>query len=211
MKRVTKLLCILSLFIASVASGAPPRFAGEVWAGSSVIPEAGPVNVYWVFDAGTFHEYVHYLRTDDTRLLSTGRYQVCPSTDGSDVYALQFMRMEQQVRDPQADQQLGTLQAQTVRIELRRTPEALTFPAGAELTRIDGYTEFVPPVVRATEVVTSSRKFEPRTNLYAGCCSDCYAVHAFFGLSGLNGICCGGGCGGGGGGSFGGGGATGGW
>lgn len=203
MKNVVKILLVFSLFVSLSAFAATPKFAGEIWGGSDVIPESGPVNVYWVFDSGSFHEYVYYLRTDEMRLLTTGRYQVCPSTDGAEVYALQFARMT-------GGEGPGKGQIRA-RIELTRTAGALTFPAGDRLSRVDGFTQFVPPIERASGVI-SGLALKPKPELmYAGCCTDCFAVHDFLGISFLNGICCSGGCFSGGGGGFGGGGATGGW
>jgi uncharacterized membrane protein YgcG len=204
MKNTAKLLLMMSLFVSLSAFAAAPRFAGEIWAGSDVIPESGPVNVYWVFDSGSFHEYVYYLRTDEMRLLTTGRYQVSPSKDGAELYELQFARMT----DGEGP---GKMQIRT-RVQLTRTAGAMTFPAGDRLTRIDGFTQFVPPIERASRMVGALGTLKPQPNLmYAGCCSDCFAVHDFLGISWLNGICCSGGCFSGGGGGFGGGGATGGW
>jgi len=197
MKNVVRLLSVLSLFVSLSAFAAAPKFAGEIWAGSEVIAESGPVNVYWVFDSGSFHEYVYYLRTDEMRLLTTGRYQVCPSNDGADVYALQFVRVT-------PDEGPGKTQMRARRIELTRTAGALTFPAGDRLSRVDGFTQSVPPIERAGGVVRTLGTLKPQPAMYNGCCSDCFAVHDFLGISWLNGICCGGGCGSSGGGGGGG-------
>ena len=201
---------LLFLFFSSAAYAASPKFAGEIWAGSEVIPGAGPVNVYWVFDAGVYHEYVYYYATDEIRPLTSGRYTVCES-QGKTTYTVNVNVNVRVPAGPPKDD--GTrnfiLQTKVVQVPFTKADGFLSTPRGDRLMSVGSFTQFVPPVDHPAS--TSAGKLKTAPDLYSSCCSDCFAVHDALGISWLNGICCLGSCPDNQGSSFGGGGAGGGW
>jgi hypothetical protein len=213
MRSVIRFLLVCVLFSTS-AFAAAPKFAGEIWAGSEVIPGAGPVNVYWVFDAGVFHEYVYYYATDEIRPMASGRYTACES-QGKTTYTLNLSVPVRVPNGPPKDDgsRNFTVQLRALQVPITKADGYVTFPRGERLASVGSFTQYVPPVEHAG-ALTAGGKLNPSADFYASCCSDCYAVHSFLGISSLNGICCLGTCGPmyqDGGGSFGGGGASGGW
>jgi hypothetical protein len=199
-----------------VVFAAPPKFSGEIWAGSEVTSTSGPVNVYWVFDGGVFNEYIYYYQTDEIRLMTSGRYSSCESA-GHTTYTMSVGIPTTEAVMARSD--IGTepglndnrASVRLVQVTLSKENGYLVFPRGDRITRVDTFTQFVMPVEHPPSVTTMTTKLKPKAELnYQGCCGDCYAVHDFLGISWLNGICCNSSCGGGGS-SFGGGGAGGGW
>ncbi|HEV2719566.1 MAG TPA: hypothetical protein VG323_06075, partial [Thermoanaerobaculia bacterium] len=172
------------MLLLSTSAFAAPKFAGEIWAGSEVIPGGGPVNVYWVFDGGVFHEYVYYYATDEIRPLTSGRYTVCES-QGKTAYTLNFPVSVRVPTGPKTDDQAGTFVVQTkiVQVPFTKADGFLSSPRGDRLTSVGSFTQYVPPIDHPASV---SGKLKPSPNFYASCCSDCYAVHDFFGISSLN-------------------------
>jgi uncharacterized membrane protein YgcG len=206
--RALLVVCVLS----TAVYAAPPKFSGEIWGGSEVIPNVGPVNVYWVFDGGVFHEYIYYYGSDEVRLMTSGRYTACES-QGKTTYTLNVtVPVVERSKVPATDDAAPGLSvhAKLVQVPLTRADGYLTMPRGDRLTRVESFTQFVQPVEHPPSATGGKLKPAPNIN-YDGCCGDCFAVHAFLGIDWLNGICCDSSCFVGGGGSSGGGGASGSW
>jgi hypothetical protein len=202
---------ILALLLFSTAAfAAAPKFAGEIWAGSDVIPGSGPVNVYWVFDAGVFHEYVYYYATDEIRPLASGRYTACDS-QGKTTYTLNLATAVRVPAGPPKDDgsRNFVMQTKVLQVPFTKADGFLSSPRGDRLVNVGSFTQYVPPIEHPASA--AGGKLKPAANFYDSCCSDCYAVHDFFGISSINGICCLGTCGPDNQSSFGGGGASGGW
>lgn len=198
------------LLFSTAAFAASPKFAGEIWAGSEVIPGAGPVNVYWVFDSGAFHEYIYSYATDEIRPMASGRYTTC-ETQGKTTYTLNVPMQVRVPSGPPKDDGARDFVVQTkiVQVPFTKADGFLSSPRGDRLTGVESFTQYVPPVDHPASV--AGGKLKPSANLWqSSCCNACFAVHDALGLSGLNGICCLGSCDSGGS-SFGGGGAGGGW
>ncbi len=209
MRYAIRSIVVLLLF-ATTAFAASPKFAGEIWAGAEVIPGAGPVNVYWVFDGGVFHEYVYYYATDEIRPMASGRYTACES-QGKTTYTLNLSVSVRVPTGPRRDDGTRDFVTQTklLQVPLTKADGFLATPRGDRLTGVGSFTQYVPPVDHPASV--AGGKLKPSPNLWQStCCESCFAVHDFLGISELNGICCLGSCDTGGG-SFGGGGAGGGW
>jgi hypothetical protein len=209
MRSIVRFLLAIVLSSTSLFAAAP-KFAGEIWAGSDVIPGAGPVNVYWVFDGGVFHEYVYYYATDEIRPMASGRYSACES-QGKTTYMLNLSVPVRVPNGPPKDDgsRNFSVQLRAMQVPITKADGYVTFPRGERLSNVGSFTQYVPPVEHAG-AATAPGKLKAAPN-YASCCSDCYAVHDFLGISYLNGICCLGGCGPENKDMFGGGGASGGW
>ena len=199
---------ILAIFLFSTAAfAATPKFAGEIWAGSEIIPGAGGVNIYMVFDSGVFHEYVYSYATDELRPIASGRYTECVS-QGKTVYTLNLPMTVRVPAGPPKDDGARdfVMQTKMLPVPFTKADGFLTSPRGDRLTAVGTFTEYVPPI---DHPASAAGKLKAAS---MDCCGACFAVHDALGISWLNGICCLGGCvenrdGS----SFGGGGASGGW
>lgn len=169
---VVAILFVHSAEAAIIGSCDRPRFTGEVWAGAVQDPILGDLILYWVFDAGTFYEYVQFARTGELRLIATSQY-----FQRGDSYMLERSHTEsRRVR--------GSAEADLV-IELKVADAGLEL-GGNRLVRITDSQQWIPPLTRVEPVDEQVRALSENDD----CCCACWRTHAFLGISFLNGICC---------------------
>jgi uncharacterized membrane protein YgcG len=191
--------------VAEATTCGRPDFSGEVWGASIDLPGVGPSVVYWVFEEGSFSEYLHSTALGKTRLIASGRY-----TAGPDSYFV-LVQSPGDFRGKRASKSsspVRTLDLPVPIIELPTDGSGLLLPNGQLLARVLEPDQWLPTI----SAVAASDEPVGKALYSSDCCIMCYAVHETLGISWANGICCffAGGCGGGGGG-FGGGGASGEW